>query len=204
LDIRVARRSLGGTIESPYEARGVNKTQSTDYRVLKPIFKELCLKDTDSFLDVGCGKGRIIGYLLHRHFRGEIIGVELNSKIALFTSKRFKKHNNVHIITGDILENIPPQATILYLFNPFTEQVLEKLVTKIEKFIRHPALLIYCNDVHRKILENRANWSEEKVFRVKRKFTRESQVTFFRYIPKASYNPTSSREPSSPATAGND
>jgi hypothetical protein len=67
----------GGTVLSSYAHRGAGDVQSLDYSQLSWLFSknDIPLHPTDVFLDVGCGKGRIINWLLNRGVRSQIIGI---------------------------------------------------------------------------------------------------------------------------------
>lgn len=70
-DRRVGERSLAKYVKSVFrgDANGVGMTdsQSAGCIILKQIFSHITLKERDSFLDVGCGKGRVLAYLVKEH-----------------------------------------------------------------------------------------------------------------------------------------
>ena len=98
LDFYFAKSFLGGTYDSPFRKEGLYGTQSTDYRALKEIFKFIDLNGFNSFADIGCGKGRVIYYLLKKGFKGKIIGIDANKKFASPLKARLQKRKNVDII----------------------------------------------------------------------------------------------------------
>ena len=43
---------------------GLTGSQATHYSILKKIFDKVNIDESDSFIDVGCGKGRVLAYLV--------------------------------------------------------------------------------------------------------------------------------------------
>lgn len=97
---------------------------NADYVALDRIFKDR-IKETDVLVDVGCRKGRVLNWWLSRGLKNRMIGVELDAEIAEATRRRLRKYENVTIITGDILTNLPEDGTLFYLYNPFPADVME-------------------------------------------------------------------------------
>ena len=61
-------------------------SQSTHYSILKKIFDKVNIDESDSFIDVGCGKGRVLAYLVMHDYKCAITGIEINeisSKVEL-------------------------------------------------------------------------------------------------------------------------
>ncbi len=115
LDLYFAKSFLGGTYDSPFRKEGLYGTQSTDYRALKEIFEFIDLNGFDSFADIGCGKGRVIYYLLKKNFKGKIIGIDANEKFASPLKARLQKRKNVDIIIEKVTDSVP-SADVYYLF----------------------------------------------------------------------------------------
>jgi len=95
---------------------------SSSYDVLPILFAGVVVTDKDVLVDVGCGKGRVINWWLHRYGRNRIYGIEIDPEIAAAAAKRLKRYKNVQILTGDACELLPEDATIFMLFNPFNER----------------------------------------------------------------------------------
>ena len=103
---------------------------STAYEVMPQIFHDR-IRDTDVLVEVGCGKGRVINWWLHRGLHNNIIGLEIMENVARQTSQRLRKYSNVTIICGDAIENLPTAGTLFYAFNPFGSRAV------VEKFKSH-------------------------------------------------------------------
>ena len=157
MDVRYGGKSLKGNIPTRYGSEGAFRTQNTEYRFLKEIFSIYHLKSDDVFMDVGCGKGRVINFLLWNQFPGEIHGVELDCDIASFTSDRLKK-TKARISAGNILDHIQREITVYYLFNPFNRSVMEKFILKIEG-VHDIVDIIYYFPVYKACFLNRKGWS---------------------------------------------
>ncbi|MEW5818622.1 MAG: class I SAM-dependent methyltransferase [Cyanobacteriota bacterium] len=159
-DIYYAGSLLGGSIKAV--SKGAYSTESTDYIVLKEIFQRISLKETDVLVDVGCGKGRVINWWLKKGFKNKIYGVELNHSIASKTRIFFKNITNVSILSGDINDQIPQDATFFYLYNPFepfiTETFKKKLVTLPSAEIR----VVFYNYHHNSTFDRDPDWAINK------------------------------------------
>ena len=161
LDWRGARRSLRGDVPTKHEELGAMSTVNTDYKVLKQIFKtkKHYLSDCKVFCDVGCGKGRVINYLLINGFSGKIIGIELDEYVAKFTKEWSRRFKNVTIINNNVLNiDCLNSIDVFYLYNPFNKSVLEAFVDKLEMESKHRIRIIYCNALYPEVF-NRPNWT---------------------------------------------
>jgi SAM-dependent methyltransferase len=130
----------------------------SDYGALDFIFSTVKLSPADVIVDVGCGKGRVINYLLHKKSKNRIIGVELDSDIAAFTRRRLRRYRNVEIRNGNILDSIPEDATMFYLFNPFNADVMGRFKAKLEA-VFDSTVVIYYNANYADIFENAPGWT---------------------------------------------
>jgi len=157
MDIRFGGRFLGGGVETRFASLGAYNTANSDYGALEFSLSKIRMGSGDVFVDVGCGKGRVINYLLHRGFTGRIIGVELDDEIASFTRRRLRRYANVQIRSGNILDNLPEDATIFYLFNPFCAEVMKRFKEKIEASFGR-VIVIYYNDCFIDVFQNHPGW----------------------------------------------
>ena len=160
-DWRIGGISLEQGMSSRFPEMGAHATESTNYIWLDRMFKAVPLEADDVFLDIGCGEGRVLTYLYLRGFRGPMTGVELDPDVAATAARRTEDCANISICQGNILRRpqLFPGVTAIYMFNPFTEEVLEGVVDMIEKHIHHPVKVYYCNDLYARVLDKRENWS---------------------------------------------
>ena len=98
-----------------------------------------------TFLDIGAGKGRAVLLASEFPFR-QIIGVELNPDMAAIAQSNADiwhlAHASdptasatapIHILQDDALTvPLPPTPTLAFLFHPFEDPVLKKLLSRIE------------------------------------------------------------------------
>ncbi len=147
---------------------GIHITQpdsgNSDYRALSKIFENR-IRESDVLVDVGCGRGRVINWWLTHHPRNNIIGIEVDENIARQTQKRLDKHQNVKIVSGDAIENIPENGTIFYFYNPFELEEVEAFKDRLASLFdpSRRILLLYHNCKHISVFENDPDWSVERV-----------------------------------------
>lgn len=131
LDVRYARRLLGGDLPSRFGRLGAQAVHHTSYAILNLIFAVAKPRTDDVLVDVGCGKGRVVIYWLHRNYGRRIVGLEIDPDIAARTARQFRRFPNVEIIPGDAIINIPNDGTFFYLYNPFTEEKVVEFESRI-------------------------------------------------------------------------
>ena len=108
LDLRYQRTFLGGGINSSCTHLGAFNIQNSDYNVLPNLFYHAALLGRwrggihapEKIVDVGCGRGRVINWLLSQHCTCPIVGVELEESVAKATARRLSRYKNIQIICG--------------------------------------------------------------------------------------------------------
>jgi 16S rRNA A1518/A1519 N6-dimethyltransferase RsmA/KsgA/DIM1 with predicted DNA glycosylase/AP lyase activity len=66
-------------------------------------------------------------------FGGKIVGIEIEETVATETARRLQRWKNVTIQRGDACQLLPEDATLLYMYNPFTADVFRRLIDAIEE-----------------------------------------------------------------------
>ena len=139
----------------------INKKEACDYETIaifsiKKILNNIEIDKKDIFVDFGCGKGRVL-LIASRYNFNKIIGIEFSPElisIALANIERCKNYSNfsidkIKIIEEDVLHyNFSNNETVFYLYNPFSNIILNRLCENIVKsFISNPRriLIIYVN-----------------------------------------------------------
>jgi SAM-dependent methyltransferase len=92
-----------------------------------------------SFIDVGCGKGRMLLLASELPFR-QVIGVELNGVLASAAARNVdawekarKAVAPIQVLHQDATEVARPDGPcVFYLYNPFGAPVLQKLLDRLE------------------------------------------------------------------------
>lgn len=161
LDFRMAGQRLTGVYHTEWEKdSGANPVQSSDYPLIRTAVAGGRLRRTDTIVDVGCGMGRFIGYLLLKGFSGPLIGIEIDKTYADFCASIFKGRPNVRIVNKNVLEvagGLPPES-VLYLYNPFSAAVLDRFLS-----IARGRRLIYANCVERQVFERHPSWVLQEI-----------------------------------------
>jgi len=126
--------------------------QGASYLVLQEIFSGIFEQTKPfNFVDIGCGKGRVIfvaEFAGYNHLTGIelddlLLKVALNNEI-LYTRKR--KSSIINFVHNNALnfdyKNLP---TLYFLFNPFSEAVLRKVLEKIVRSTTSETWFVYMN-----------------------------------------------------------
>lgn len=115
-------------------------------RLPRGILPQQEVTETDVFLDVGSGMGRVVlQAALHYPFR-RVIGVEVSRQlndVAVANVCRLRgrlRCRSVVLVHADILDfDIPADASVVFLFNPFSGVVFRRFVERLlESVDRHP------------------------------------------------------------------
>ena len=163
-DRRICKKSLVKYVPSLYrESRGATGSQSTRYWFLDDIFSGAEFADTDRFIDIGCGKGRVLAYMIKLGFKGKINGVELNDEVAAFAADWAKRYDNVNVIAGDAFELDYNDYDVFFLGRPFLPEMFKKFIDKFEAEIDHPVKFYYWVDQESgNYLNGRPGWNMER------------------------------------------
>lgn len=107
----------------------------------------------ENFIDIGSGKGKACFYAdIKQHFTN-IIGVEFSKPLIEIANKNKSKINSkkTRFINTDATQfKLPNQSSLIFMFNPFDNVVLEKfIINNIEHFENHNSVIAYANDIQR-------------------------------------------------------
>ncbi len=148
---------------------------------MRLFFKRIGINRSDSIIDLGCGKGKVIYHLSKCGF-GHVDGVELNAMLSETARNNLKKlkvdlsMSTIFNIDADLFTDYD-RYNWVYLFNPFPHSVAEKVVANLETSIaRKPRTvsIIYgnpkCEDVimaSKYFSTSRAIFRDVKLFELK-------------------------------------
>jgi hypothetical protein len=158
--------SCGGTYASRFEETGAWGTSSVDYYQMPRLFSAAngtAIKPSDVLVDVGCGRGRVINWWLSLGLGNSIYGIELDPQFAQETARRLEHYPNVQIIQGNVMEHIPRDATLFFLFNPFKPPVVAAFKDRlIEVFGERAGItIVYYMCLYKNIFEEDDRWVVE-------------------------------------------
>jgi len=99
-----------------------------------------------AFIDIGCGKGRVLLMAAEHGFR-KIIGVDFAADLCLAARdnvERYRRSSNSSAVFSieqrdACTYNVPDQPGVLFLYNPFNESVMRSFVANVERSLsQHP------------------------------------------------------------------
>ena len=159
-DKKVCGCSLVKYVPSLYrETLGATGSQATCYWALDEIFLDDTFTEHDKFVDVGCGKGRVLAYLIKNGAPCSLTGIELNKDVAEYAQAWVKRYDNVKIVNANAFDIDYNEFTVLFLGRPFETEVFYKFVNKLEETLNHKIKLYYWWDTQSgAYLENRPGW----------------------------------------------
>ena len=136
LQIRTTGRdeSNADAYHHPYEP--------TPYTVLDRFAKSGLIGKDDVILDYGCGKGRV-GFFLSYRTKVKTIGIEYDERI--YQGALENRETTISRIKPDFVltraeeYEVPPEVNRCYFFNPFSVEILHKVMARIiESWYAHP------------------------------------------------------------------
>jgi SAM-dependent methyltransferase len=87
-----------------------------------------------TFVDLGCGKGRTLLVASRLGFK-RVIGVEFANELVLVARENIRKQgiNVATVVEGDAADfSFPDGNLVLYLYNPFSQEVMRKVVSNLK------------------------------------------------------------------------
>ena len=110
------------------------------------------------FIDIGCGKGKQCIYAKKYFDFNSIIGIDFSKELIDIANNNLSSLNfkNIRFYLADAIKwRLPDDYCMVFLYNPFSEIILEKFIlNNLDNFIKHGSVICYANDMHRNILIN--------------------------------------------------
>lgn len=164
----------GGLITAPHLSHGhPHALEATAYCATPPsrfaALLEIWAKspperpiDEYTFIDIGCGKGRTLLMAAALPFR-EVIGIELDQGLVRIAENNLANFRNAgralrptRILCADAANfDLPASPCLIYLYNPFTAGVMEKLLDRVEASLNknpRPMDILYCNSLQAEVI----------------------------------------------------
>jgi SAM-dependent methyltransferase len=156
---------LGGTIKSRYPELGAFHVTNSEYDDLPHLFAAARVTDADVVVDVGCGKGRVLNWLLAHHPRNRLVGIELDPEVCANVRRRLRRHANVSILCGDATRLLPADGSVFYLFNPFDDAVMRRFADAVLDQVTDPSRvrIVYYHAKYVDVLRDDPRFSVEEI-----------------------------------------
>lgn len=150
---------------------------------LRQVLKHLGIQHSDfSFVDFGSGKGRTLLVASDFPFK-QIVGVEFSEELHRKAEQNIAQYrprfaNRIKAVHADATQvNLPHGDLVLYLFNPFTKPVLDKVLANVMASIaeqQRRVIVVYLYLPNEDWLSGLAGFRHEKTWR---------KYHVFQYLP---------------------
>lgn len=163
-DKKVCKMSLRKYVPSKFrESHGATGSTATPYSVVKDIVDMNNINENSKFVDVGCGKGRVLAALLHQKAKCKLVGIELNEEVADIAKTWSEPYDNVEIICGDAFKIDMEEYTDIFLARPFETELFKEYLLKLEKELKQETnVYFYVDQFLGDFLDNREGWHLQK------------------------------------------
>ena len=108
--------------------------EPTPYCVLERLFESGLFGEDDTLLDYGCGKGRV-GFFFSYRAKTDSVGIEYDERIyqAALENQRtaHPRAKADFVLTRAEEYEVPASVTRCYFFNPFSLEILQKVMSRI-------------------------------------------------------------------------
>ena len=105
-----------------------------NYSMIQSVLQHLSLGSSDTFVDVGCGKGRVL-CCAARHPCKKVVGVDYSEdlcRLARTNLQRLRGRTAPVVVHKGVAEEFDyTEATALFFFNPFGATTLDAVLHKI-------------------------------------------------------------------------
>ncbi len=114
--------------------------EPTPYTVLERLAESGMIGPGDVVLDYGCGKGRV-GFFLSYRTKAGTIGIEYDDRMYRLAMENQKTalSKAQFVLTRAEEYEVPEEVNRCYFFNPFSEEILHKVMARIlESYYENP------------------------------------------------------------------
>jgi SAM-dependent methyltransferase len=147
-DFRLGIRA-GGTAKT--NKPGAVFYASISHNLIREVLDRLCLSRDDAFVDIGCGKGRVLA-IAATYPVGSILGIEYEPTLAEIAKINVacQAHPRIGVFQGAAEDFDYSKITVAYAFNPVEPDVLDIILAKIDRDLvsapsgmRRPFRMVY-------------------------------------------------------------
>lgn len=151
------------------EAELANRDHAVSYQPTKerPFFdlmRRLNLPPASTFVDVGCGKGKVLLMAAQLSSLTRVLGLELSPRLCEQARKNIqifqasgKLRAPIEVLQADAAKRVPgPSENVFFLYNPFDDAVLRLFLDRLrESLAAHPrqVWILYSVPVHAGVLD---------------------------------------------------
>lgn len=192
--LHIQTRNLGERVN---QSAHYHHYEATSYWMLDELFNHYEIDNQKTFVDFGCGKGRLLFYV-HYYFQASVVGVEMNDQLyreALINEASYLQHKKRKQkpirIEHELAERyeIEQEEAIFFLFNPFSLQIFTKVIHNILRSVEEQprtvdVILYYPAEEYVTFLETQTPfqlWKEVTIPRLSKINPRE-KFSVYRYI----------------------
>ncbi|HVY95401.1 MAG TPA: class I SAM-dependent methyltransferase [Solirubrobacterales bacterium] len=139
------------------ERDGYHDYEPSGWLGLRRALRGIEVDRSQTFLDIGCGKGRIVAQAARRPF-GRVLGVELSPELAAAARELLERERGrrrcgeVEIAVADVTTwEVPDDVTVAYVYNALGGEALTAMLDRIaDSAARAPRrlLLLYANPIN--------------------------------------------------------
>lgn len=136
---------------------------TSSYSFIMRILRSLNMVDSDVFVDIGCGKGRVLCCAAWFDIK-QVIGVEIDDDLYKIARENARKahgrKSSIRIIHASATDFDFRLGTIYYLFDTYGESSLRITLAKMKESLwQHPRRfrIVYVNPVHEAVF-SRCDW----------------------------------------------
>lgn len=140
---RLARCHAGASFCAPASLKrrlGALRYQTAPYAEIVADLRPVCHLTDRIFIDVGCGKGRVLMVAAELGFT-QLIGVEYDRRLAAIARRNLQ---TMGIGASIVCQNAatfdypPSRDAVVYMYDPFTADVMQRVIANMA---RHSARL---------------------------------------------------------------
>ena len=135
------------------------------WSIARRAMRGLPVGDTDVFLDLGSGKGRVVTLVARRYSFARVIGVEVvpefteHARANLERVRQRLRSRDVELLTTDATEyRVPDDVTHVFMFNPFGgvtfQRVFDRLIESLDRRPRRIFLMYVNPKLHDHVIDS--------------------------------------------------
>ena len=151
------------------EEKGIDISHATiympaSYDVLEELFAQITPSSYNHFLDIGCGKGRVLSVAAQSGFT-KVTGIDLSKDLTIAAKENLQKTTQkfpllqYNIINNDAFYfEIDNDVDCIFMFNPFDEVIMSGVVNNIEQSLQENPrnlTIIYLNSLQKELFTKR-------------------------------------------------